>query len=189
MQTPHIFIFVDEAGFNLAKTRRRGRNVIRKRTTLDVLGQRGANLTMCTAISSDGFLLHKPLIGPYNTKHLISFLGDLYGRLCLYGRWGKGCSEAKSANVCYCMGQCGISPLLCSHRVVYSPSLDGVTFPPSLLSIPQPHRGIIFLMEVEGLWPPSTWLNVPPGRNECWITGHICRRLPGMDQACQKILS
>ncbi|XP_038137819.1 uncharacterized protein LOC119781423 [Cyprinodon tularosa] len=41
-QTPHIFIFVDEAGFNLAKTRRRGRNVIGKRATVDVPGQRGA---------------------------------------------------------------------------------------------------------------------------------------------------
>jgi hypothetical protein len=45
-QTPHIFIFVDEAGFKLAKTRRRGRNVIGKRATVDVPGQRGANITM-----------------------------------------------------------------------------------------------------------------------------------------------
>ena len=49
------------------------------------------------------------------------------------------------------MGQGGISPLLCSHRVVCSPSQNGVTFLPTLLSIPQPHRIIIFLMEVEGL--------------------------------------
>jgi hypothetical protein len=72
---------VNEAGFNLAKTQRRGRNVIRKRATVDVQGQRGANITMCAAISSDGFLLHKPLIGPYNTEHLIPFLGDPYGRV------------------------------------------------------------------------------------------------------------
>ena len=52
-----------------------------KRATVDVPGQRGANITMCAAISSDGFLLHKPLIGPYNTERLISFLDDLYGRV------------------------------------------------------------------------------------------------------------
>ena len=80
-QTPHIFIFVDEAGFNLAKTRRRGRNVIGKRATVDVPGQKGANITRCAAISSDGLLLHKLLIGPYNTERLITFLDDLYGRV------------------------------------------------------------------------------------------------------------
>ena len=63
-QTPHILIFVYEAGLNLAKTLRQGRNVIGKRATDDVPGQRGANITMCAAISSDGLLLHKPLIGP-----------------------------------------------------------------------------------------------------------------------------
>ncbi|KAL4008589.1 hypothetical protein ACER0C_002441 [Sarotherodon galilaeus] len=80
-QTHHIFIFVDEAGFNLAKARRRGRNVIGKRATVNVPGQRGANITMCAAISTDGLLLHRPLIGPYNTERLLAFLHDLYGRV------------------------------------------------------------------------------------------------------------
>lgn len=82
-QTHHIFIFVDEAGFNLAKTRRRGRNVIGKRATVNVPGQRGANITMCAAISTDGLLLHRPIIGPYNTERLLAFLHDLYGRVVL----------------------------------------------------------------------------------------------------------
>ncbi|KAI7810267.1 hypothetical protein IRJ41_023891, partial [Triplophysa rosa] len=80
-QTPHVFIFVDEAGFNLAKTRRRGRNLIEKRATMDVPGQRGTNITMCAAIYTNGLLLHKPLTGPYNTERLLSFLDDLYGRV------------------------------------------------------------------------------------------------------------
>lgn len=49
---PHEFIFIDEAGFNLAKTRRRGRNVIGHRAIIDVPGQRGGNITMCAAISN-----------------------------------------------------------------------------------------------------------------------------------------
>ncbi|XP_039890851.1 uncharacterized protein LOC120735527 [Simochromis diagramma] len=82
-QTHHIFIFVDEAGFNLAKARRRGRNVIGKSATVNVPGQRGANITMCAATSTDGPLLHRPLIGPYNTERLLAFLHDLYGRVVL----------------------------------------------------------------------------------------------------------
>ena len=73
-QTPHVFIFVDEAGFNLAETWWRGRNVIGKRATVDVPGQRGDNITMCAAISSDELLL-------YNTDHLILLLDELYGRV------------------------------------------------------------------------------------------------------------
>ncbi len=50
----HKFIYLDEAGFNLAKTRRRGRNFIGQWATIQVPGQRGANITMCAAISEDG---------------------------------------------------------------------------------------------------------------------------------------
>ncbi len=50
----HKFIYLDEAGFNLAKTRRRGWNLIYQRATIQVPGQRGANITMCAAISEDG---------------------------------------------------------------------------------------------------------------------------------------
>ena len=70
-QTASTFIIVDEAGFNLAKTRHRGRNVIGQRATVGVPGQRGANITMCAALSNEGLLLNKPLIGPYNTERLI----------------------------------------------------------------------------------------------------------------------
>ncbi len=70
----HKFIFVDEAGFNLCKVRRRGRNIIGQRATVTVPGQRGANITMCAAISNDGVLCHIPTIDPYNTERLITFL-------------------------------------------------------------------------------------------------------------------
>ncbi len=48
---PHEFIFIDEAGFDLSKTRRRGRNVIGQRAIVHVPGQRGGNITLCAAIS------------------------------------------------------------------------------------------------------------------------------------------
>ncbi len=80
-QAPHEFIYIDEAGFNLAKRRRRGRNVIGKRATVDVPAQRGANITMCAAIANAGLLLHICQVGPYNTEHLLAFLNDLHQRL------------------------------------------------------------------------------------------------------------
>ncbi len=48
----HKLIYLDEAGFycNLAKTRRRGRNLIGQRATIQVPGQRGANITMCVRL-------------------------------------------------------------------------------------------------------------------------------------------
>ncbi|XP_051548037.1 uncharacterized protein LOC127437256 [Myxocyprinus asiaticus] len=77
-QVPHEMIYADEAGFNLAKRHRRGRNIIGKRATVTVPGQRGANITMCAAISNNGALLHNCEIGPYNTDHLLE---DLHERL------------------------------------------------------------------------------------------------------------
>ncbi len=73
----HKFIYLDEAGFNLAKTRRRGRNFIGQRATIQVPGQRGANITMCAAISGDGVVGRRPHIGPYNAALLVTFLDEL----------------------------------------------------------------------------------------------------------------
>ncbi|XP_034144995.1 uncharacterized protein LOC114829938 [Esox lucius] len=80
-QAPHEFIYIDEAGFNLSKRRRRGRNIIGKRATVDVPGQRGANITMCAAMANTGLLLHRCQVGPYNTERLLAFLNDLHQRL------------------------------------------------------------------------------------------------------------
>lgn len=80
-QAPHEMIYIDEAGFNLAKKRRRGRHVMGKRATITVPGQRGANITICAAISNNGLVLHKCEIGPYNTNRLLLFLEELHERL------------------------------------------------------------------------------------------------------------
>ncbi|KAK0133843.1 hypothetical protein N1851_030625 [Merluccius polli] len=69
----HLFLWM-KLGFNLTKVRRRGRNIIGHRATVTVPGQRGANITMCAAISNDGVLCHIPTVGPYNTERLITFL-------------------------------------------------------------------------------------------------------------------
>ncbi len=77
-EPPHSFIYMDEAGFNLTKRRRHGRNIIGHRATVDVPGQRGGNITMGAAISENGVLKHIPIIGPYKTERLVTFLDALY---------------------------------------------------------------------------------------------------------------
>ncbi|XP_036970874.1 trace amine-associated receptor 2-like [Acanthopagrus latus] len=77
----HQFIFIDEAGFNLTKRRRRGRNVIGQRAIVEVPGQRGGNITMCAAITHHGVTHHHATLGPYITAHLITFLDTLHNIL------------------------------------------------------------------------------------------------------------
>ena len=71
---PHEFIFIDEAGFNLAKTRRRGRTVIGQRAVVNVPGQCGENITLCAAISLQGVLHHHATLTSCNSAHIITFL-------------------------------------------------------------------------------------------------------------------
>ncbi|XP_051569163.1 uncharacterized protein LOC127449653 [Myxocyprinus asiaticus] len=78
---PHEIIFFDEAGFNLTK-RRRGRKMIGHRTIVNVLGQRGGNVTICTAISQRGVLHRHAILGPYNTMLLLGFPDGL--RECVF---------------------------------------------------------------------------------------------------------
>ncbi len=67
----HEQFFVDEAGFNLIKTRRRGRNIIGHRAIINVPGQRGGNITMCAAISQNGVVHHHATLGPYNCTQVL----------------------------------------------------------------------------------------------------------------------
>lgn len=45
-ENPHEFIYVDKAGLNLARSRQRGRNIIGKRPTVEMPGQKIASITM-----------------------------------------------------------------------------------------------------------------------------------------------
>lgn len=77
MARPHELIFVDEAGFNLTKRRRRDRNIIDHRAIVEFPGQRGGNITLCAAISNRGVLSHHATLGPCNTEHLLTCLDGL----------------------------------------------------------------------------------------------------------------
>ncbi len=77
MERPHEYMYMDEAGFNLTKRRRRGRNVTGHRAIVDVPGQRGGNVTLCAAISNHGVVHHHANLGPYNTHPLLNFLNHM----------------------------------------------------------------------------------------------------------------
>ncbi len=79
----HAFIYVYEVGFNLTKTRRRGRNVIGQRAITNVPGQRGGNITMCAAITQNGVLHHNATLGPYNTMQFTQCLSLIQARSLL----------------------------------------------------------------------------------------------------------
>ncbi|XP_066545881.1 uncharacterized protein LOC136712949 isoform X2 [Amia ocellicauda] len=69
----HVYIYIDEAGFNLVKRRGQGRTIIGHCAIVNVPGQRGGNITMCAAV-----LHHHANLGPYNTAFLITVLDTLH---------------------------------------------------------------------------------------------------------------
>ncbi len=94
-ETTHILVFVDGAGLNLSKDWRCGHNLIGHQTTTDTPAQRGANITMCAAISENGVNTHIAHIGPYNTQLLLAFLNKLYRDLIPEQERGTGLLHMK----------------------------------------------------------------------------------------------
>ncbi|KAK3544667.1 hypothetical protein QTP86_026087 [Hemibagrus guttatus] len=103
----HEFIFINEAGFNLTKVRRRGRNIIGHRAILNVPGQRGGNNTMCAAITQNGILHRHAKLGPYNMAHIITFLDRLHNTVI-----AKQQMDAKH------LGQCVFPPISSCPKLV-----------------------------------------------------------------------
>lgn len=85
---PPILQHVEEAGFNLAKTRRGGRNVIGNRATVQIPRQRGANITMCAAIWETGAVAYITIVGPYNSARLTTFLDELQSTTAVWRQAG-----------------------------------------------------------------------------------------------------
>ncbi|XP_061573362.1 uncharacterized protein LOC133438383 isoform X2 [Cololabis saira] len=75
------YIYMDEAGFNLVKRRRRARNIIGQRAIVEVPGQRGGNITMCAAMNHHGIVHRHAHLGAYNTDLLLAFLDGLHNLL------------------------------------------------------------------------------------------------------------
>lgn len=120
-----------------------------------------------------------------DTERSLSFLAELYERLVPGEERGKVRQNPECFVIVWYIVHYSTSS---RDRVVFSRSQEGVTFPSTLLLLFS-QRNFYFLMGVKRLWPPPTWSDVPLGQNKCWMSGHVCRRFPGMDQVCKKILS
>ncbi len=161
----HKYIFVDEVGFNLAKTRHRGQNIIDQRANVQVPGQRGGNISMCAATSENGVIGRRPLLGSYNAAHLIEFLKEI--ELACQGEgvtyvivWDnvRGCSSMVS----------GPSP-------IHDP------LPAFIFSFPQPYWGFFS--------QPIPWACHPPSGHGWGMWWHQCSPMSSMDSPCQKFFS
>jgi transposase len=81
-------IWVDETGFNLHLRRRHGRALSGLRANLTVPNNRGRNISICGAMSKEGFISHQIRFGSYNANAFCEYLQVLFGRLCELGRHG-----------------------------------------------------------------------------------------------------
>lgn len=79
-------VWVDECGFNLHLRRRCGRAKRGARASTVVATSRGANISVCAAMSEEGFLHEQLRPGPYNAPAFCDFLRDLFRKLEAMGR-------------------------------------------------------------------------------------------------------
>lgn len=79
-------IWVDETGFNLHLRRKYGRAPSGLRANVVVANSRGRNISICAAMSEEGFLFHNVHNGAYTAMLFVEFLEGLFEKLSLMGR-------------------------------------------------------------------------------------------------------
>jgi hypothetical protein len=71
-------VWVDECGFNLHLRRKYGRARRGHHASITVANSRGQNISVCAAMSEDGFLYEFLRPGAYNAQHFCTFLTGLF---------------------------------------------------------------------------------------------------------------
>jgi transposase len=79
-------LWVDETGINLHLRRRHGRALSGLRANLTVPTNRGRNISICGAMSEEGFIAKQVRFGAYNAAGFCEFLQTLFIRLQELGR-------------------------------------------------------------------------------------------------------
>jgi transposase len=79
-------VWVDECGFNLHLRRRFGRARRSDRASIAVANSRGRNISVCAAMSEEGFLYERLRPGAYNTDEFCIFITELFESLARIGR-------------------------------------------------------------------------------------------------------
>ncbi len=140
---------------------------------------------MCAAISINGALLNKCVIGPYNTDRLLLFLEDLHERLVPEVERGQvgdlSIYVITWDNVAFRHSRAVTAWFDAHSRMM---SLFVAPYSPFL----NPIEEFFSAWRWKVFWPSSTGPNVPPGCNGCCMPRHHSWTLPGVDKAYQKIL-
>jgi len=79
-------IWIDECGFNLHVRRTCGRSRRGERASITVANGRGHNVSVCAAMSEEGFLHEKLRPGAYNAEEFCVYLRELFTILVQMGR-------------------------------------------------------------------------------------------------------
>lgn len=79
-------IWIDETGFNLHIRRKYGRARTGHRASISVANNRGSNISVCAAMSCEGFLHERLRPGAYNAASFCEFLNELFVLLRTTGR-------------------------------------------------------------------------------------------------------
>ena len=85
-----------------------------------------------TATAENGVLMHIPIIGPYNTEHLVTFVDTLYSSISSLNKRG-GRMEIT------CQSTCQFPSIQYHHSMVCDPQQDANGVPLTLLPTPYPH--------------------------------------------------
>ena len=109
---------------------------------MDVPGQRGGNITMCTAISENGVVTHIPSLGPYNTQKLLVFLDRLHSDLIPLHEGGLVGPHLPTFVIVWDNVSFHRGPLIRALFTASSKNADGALI--TLLPIPQSYRGVFF---------------------------------------------
>ncbi len=125
----HEFIYVDEAGFNLTRTRRRGRNIIGHRAIVNVPGQRGGDITLVQPLHRMGSSTAMP-IWALTTALILTFLDQLHNI--------TAANQIDHMQYIVCLGQCVFPPLCSGSELVSATSTFHRPISSTILSIPQP---------------------------------------------------
>lgn len=133
---------MDQAGFSLAKTHRGGGNVIGQTADVPVQTQ--------TSIMHHCLIMLCNLVAPAVQRG--SFLSRWPAQSLAEEETSQGGTNFTSFIALW--GSMTFHPSYCSAGLL---NKDARTIVVSILPLSSPYKGVSLCMQVEGLWPPSTW--------------------------------
>lgn len=120
-------VWADETGFNLYLRRKYGRAPVGARASVVVANSRGRNISVCAAMSEEGFLHEMLRPSPYTAESFCLFLEELFAILLQMGRMGCWIIlDNARFHHCAVVNACAIRH---GHRLVFLPAYSPMLNP------------------------------------------------------------